>query len=70
MAVELVKDEGAAADPVDGFFGVTLWLADPGPTARLLTQLFGYAEVGEERAGTATRLLLRARDGGRDRSSS
>ena len=65
MAVEIVEDKDAAAEPVDGFFGVTLWLADPEPTARLLIDLFGYEQAGEESAGAATRLRLSARDGGR-----
>jgi len=65
MAVEIVEDEHAAAEPVDGFFGVTLWLADPERTARLLTDLFGYEQAGEESAGAVTRLRLAARDGSR-----
>ncbi len=41
------------ADPSDGAWGefhsVTLWLADPGPTAAILTDIFGYSYQGEER---------------------
>ena len=49
--------EGAPTD--DGFHSVTLWLADPGPTARLLQDLFGYEDAGEagEDRGTRQRLV-------------
>ena len=46
---------GRAGDSDFGAFdGVTLSLRDPGPTARLLTEVFGYAEAGQE--GTRLRL--------------
>ena len=32
----------------DGFHSVTLWVQNPEPTGRLLTDLFGYKHVGEE----------------------
>ena len=37
---------GAPTD--DGFHSVTLWLSEPAPTARVLTDLFGYEEAGRE----------------------
>ncbi len=37
-----------AASGISGFHGVTLALADPVPTARLLTDVFGYVGKGEE----------------------
>ncbi len=48
LAVEIAERDDARQSPLDGFLGVTLWLADPAPTARLLTDHFGYAQVGEE----------------------
>ena len=65
LAVEIVAHEGASGDPLGGFHGVTLWLADPEPTARLLTDHFGYAQAGEETEGAATRLRLVAPGGER-----
>jgi glyoxalase family protein len=63
--VELVETEREAADDLDGFHSVTLWLADPDPTARILTEVFGYEHAGEERRGDITRLRLRARGAAR-----
>ena len=37
-----------AEQAITGFHGVTLWVADPGPTAELLTETFGYRRVGTE----------------------
>ena len=54
---------GGAAD--DGFHSVTLWLRDPDPTARLLTELFGYEHVGEEADGAGRRHRLAAPGRGR-----
>ena len=42
----------------EGLAGVTLWLADPEPTARLLTEIFGFEVGPEEREGKGTRLRL------------
>jgi glyoxalase family protein len=63
MRVELIEaedcvevGEDAAAPADDGFHSVTLWLADPEPTARLLTGLFGYREAAAEMEGGAERL--------------
>ena len=41
-----------------GLAGVTLWLDDPGPTAALLTEVFGYAETGREADGAGQRRRL------------
>lgn len=48
LRVELV--ETAEAEDAHGFHSATLWERDPEPTIRLLTEVFGYAHVGEERA--------------------
>jgi glyoxalase family protein len=37
------------------FHSATLWLADPEPTARILTEVFGYSFAGEERGADGTR---------------
>lgn len=74
MRVEFVEttaggDGGATqAATTDGFHSVTLWISDPSPTARVLTDVFGYGEVGEEIATGATRLRFRSPAGGRGRS--
>lgn len=55
LQVELIEtDRGTAGlsatddKPVDGgFHSVTLWLDSPEPTARLLTDVFGYSSAGE-----------------------
>jgi glyoxalase family protein len=52
--VEVVEDEGA------GFHSVTLWERDPAPTARLLTDVFGYQDVGSETVDGLERLRLKA----------
>lgn len=51
LALELV------AGP-EGLFGVTLWLADPEPTARLLADVFGYRAGEEQRQRRGTRLRM------------
>jgi glyoxalase family protein len=33
---------------IRGFFGVTLWVEDPAPTARILTEVFGFAAARSE----------------------
>jgi glyoxalase family protein len=58
LDVELV--EVAPGSPTGGFHSVTLWEQDPEPTARLLTDIFGYVATGEEREGSVTRLRLTA----------
>lgn len=61
MLVELVEEDGG-----DGaFHSATLWLADLGPTARLLVEHFGYEEVGEAVSGGETRLRLQSPGKGR-----
>ena len=62
LAVEIVETDTAGQSPLDGFFGVTLWLDDPAPTARLLVDLFGYAQVGEEPGKRGSRLRLAAQN--------
>jgi glyoxalase family protein len=56
--VELVETERAGDAPLDGFHSVTLWERDPGPTARLLTEAFGYREQGHEADCGIERLRL------------
>jgi glyoxalase family protein len=46
LAVDLIADPEAT--DAHGFHSVTLWQRDPEPTARLLTDIFGYAAAGEE----------------------
>ncbi|WP_420392188.1 ring-cleaving dioxygenase [Acuticoccus sp.] len=64
LTVELIEDPGAR-EPMDGFHSVTLWCDDPEPTARVLTELFGYEAHGEARDGEATRLRFAAPGGAR-----
>ncbi|MFD1914214.1 ring-cleaving dioxygenase [Halodurantibacterium flavum] len=63
--LELVGTAGLSGDADDGFHSVTLWLRDPGPTARILTTVFGYEEAGHESAAGQERLRLVAKGGGR-----
>lgn len=56
--VELVEAGDDAAG--HGFHSVTLWERNPEPTARLLTDVFGYVTLGEERQTDGMRLRLRA----------
>jgi glyoxalase family protein len=82
MQVELIEietsnasDGNADARPDDsggepreaGFHSVTLWVSDPGRTARVLTDLFSYEAAGQETAGGRER--LRFRSPSRDRGS-
>lgn len=57
LALELVDGRGEAAG---AFHSVTLWLHETGPTARILTEVFGYEMQGETRedGGTRQRLAL------------
>jgi glyoxalase family protein len=59
-AVELVETAAETDAPLAGFHGVTLWLRDPARTARLLTEVFGYAEAGSEIRPGSERLRFRA----------
>jgi glyoxalase family protein len=80
MPVELIETEmadqpnrqvgtapdGLAGEPrADGFHSVTLWLADPTPTAKLLVDLFGYEAAGHETGDGVERLRFRSPSGGR-----
>lgn len=56
--VELIETEGAPDR--HGFHSVTLWERDPDPTARLLTEAFGYEVQGSERSPGGERLRLKA----------
>jgi glyoxalase family protein len=55
-AVELIESDRTGGTVLDGFHSATLWERDPAPTARVLTDIFGYAAAGEERDGGVTRL--------------
>jgi glyoxalase family protein len=60
LRLELVGSAAAGALPgwsgggvpaehaIRGFHGVTLWVEDPAPTARVLSQVFGFAAAGTE----------------------
>ena len=69
LQIELIETgnvrEAEAAPADDGFHSVTLWLGNPDPTARLLTELFGYAHVGEAADAKGRRQRLAALGGGR-----
>jgi glyoxalase family protein len=58
--VELIETDRASTDPLDGFHSVTLWQRDLVPTARLLTEAFGYHDMGSETADGVERLRLAA----------
>ena len=62
--VELIEDSSAPAEGVGAFHSVTLWVADPAATVRVLTDHLGYAETGTERQGDAERIRLTATVGG------
>ena len=61
LVVDLVED--ARAPDAHGFHSVTLSLRDPGPTARLMTGVMGYAETGHETFKGGERLRLTAPGG-------
>jgi glyoxalase family protein len=63
--VELIETARTGTEELDGFHSVTLWLRDPDPTARILRDVFGYAEAGHERTPGAERLRLIAPGGAR-----
>jgi glyoxalase family protein len=80
MLVELIETESADAPngmasargdlPTgkprdDGFHSVTLWLSDLVPTARVVTDLFGYEAAGQETADGGERLRFRSPSRGR-----
>jgi len=47
-----------AEHAIRGFHGITLWVADPAPTAALLADVFGFAPAGQE--GERYRMLADA----------
>lgn len=53
QAFEMIADPEAGA--WGAFHSATLWVADPGPTAAILTEVFGYAYIGEESGPGGTR---------------
>ena len=66
MAGPSGAENGATGEPTDdGFHSVTLWLSEPAPTARVLTDLFGYEEAGREATDGSERLRFRSLAGGR-----
>jgi glyoxalase family protein len=68
MRIELIESGGSGdvtAPADDGFHSVTLWVRDPEPTARLLTELFGYQPAGEDAEANGRRWRLAAPGGGR-----
>ena len=70
LRIELIESAAAGQasgdDPADdGFHSVTLWLDDPEPTARLLTDVFGYEAGAEATEGGETRHRFTAPSGGR-----
>jgi glyoxalase family protein len=64
--VELIEADGAGGPTLDGFHSVTLQLDDLAPTQRLLTDVFGYEEVGHESRNGEERLRLAVSGTGRD----
>ncbi len=63
--VELIETPDAADS--HGFHSVTLWVRDPEPTLRLLTDAFGYQSGGTEAGGGFTRHRLVAQGEARGR---
>ena len=61
--LELIEDAAAPADGIGGFHSVTLWVADPAPTARVLTEGLGYAPGDTADEGDGRRLRLTATGG-------
>jgi len=56
--VELVETDRVSDQSLDGFHSVTLWERDIAPTARLMTDIFGYEERGHEIVDGVERLRL------------
>ncbi|WP_324754184.1 ring-cleaving dioxygenase [Roseovarius sp. Pro17] len=73
LRVELIETDRGTADiavaedsPADGgFHSVTLWLANPDRTARLLTDVFGYSSADEASDGGGERYRFLADGKGR-----
>ena len=64
LRVEFVETHGDGAEAVSHFHSVTLWLHDFGPTARVLTDIFGFEAGDEAQEGTFTRQRFTATGGG------
>ncbi len=58
--LELVEDASAPAKGLGAFHSVTLWVADPEPTLRVLTDHLGYREAGDEAQLDGRRFRLTA----------
>ena len=58
--LELIEDATAPASGLGAFHSVTLWVADPEPTVRVLTDHLGYSETASERHGDGQRIRLTA----------
>ncbi|MCU0802510.1 MAG: ring-cleaving dioxygenase [Rhodobacteraceae bacterium] len=56
--VELIEVAERSSAQIGGFHSVTLWQQDIGPTARLMQDVFGYAEAGHETSHGFERLRL------------
>ncbi len=56
--VELIESDRKGDELLAGFHSVTLWERDIAPTARLLTEAFGYVDAGSETVGGVERLRL------------
>jgi glyoxalase family protein len=64
--IEAAEPSGADGAPADdGFHSVTLRPSDPAPTARVLTDLFGYEEAEREATDGTERLRFLSPAGGR-----
>ncbi len=57
--LELVEGDGRGDAPT-GLHSATLWVEDPAPTARVLSDLLGLRAVGEEADGPGRRLRFAA----------
>ena len=58
--IEFIESPGSSSTTPAGFHSVTRWLDEIGPTHALLTELFGFEEVGYEASGGEERTRLRA----------
>jgi len=65
--VELVETQTTAEADLDGFHSATLWVEDIGPTAQVLTDIFGYEEIGHLNEAGEERLRLQTRGDARAR---
>lgn len=58
--VELIETDSTASSALDGFHSATLWVEDIAPTAKVLTEVFGYEEAGHVTEAGEERLRLQA----------